>query len=223
MMRGSKRPRLSAKNKAPRLRAVRTAVRSYNRIKGPIPVGRAELKFVDLATADYAMTTTAVITPLNLIAVGDDDTSRDGRQVTIKSVQIHGMIFPNDTATDDSKCRIMLVWDNANNSSSGATITDILAANDVYSFPNVNNQNRFTILKDYLCTQGSVTAAGYNTPCIDNVEIYLKLNSVTQYSGTSAALNNIQNGALLMVTMGGQPAGSSATFRAATRVRFVDN
>lgn len=117
------------------------------RVKGAI-ANRQELKFVDTALSTIAADTTGFVQPLNLLAVGDDNTTRDGREVTIKSVAIQGMLTPVDAETNANYARVMLVWDNANNSGSIATIAQILASSSSIAFPLVDNNQRFTILSD---------------------------------------------------------------------------
>lgn len=199
----------------------------YPRVKGGIkPTGRPELKYVDTASALYGLNTTGSITALNLVAVGDDNTTRDGRQVTIKSVQLHGMVFPEDNTTSNVKCRVMLVWDNAVNGALPA-ILDIITIADGVAFPLVNNANRFTILVDRTFAVGKVdntaTTAFASSPTTFDVEIYKPLNCVTQYIGTAATIASVGNGGLYLLTIGSGAAGAAATLNAATRVRFVDD
>lgn len=200
------------RNRAPRIKG---AIRKTN-----------ELKFVDTASALYGVNTTGSVTALNLLAVGDDYNTRDGRQVTIKSVQLHGMVFPEDNTTSTIKGRVMLVWDNAPNGVL-ATIAQILTTADGVAFPLIDNAQRFTILVDRTYAVGKVdntaTMAFASSPNTFDVEIYKKLDCVTQYSGTTAAIGSIQNGALLLVTIGSGAAGAAATLNAATRVRFTDD
>jgi len=200
------------------------------RIKGAIAPfgGRKELKYVDLVAATYVADTTGTVTALNLIAVGDDNTSRDGRQATIKSVQVRGYIRPVDGITSFGKCRLMLVWDNAVNSGAIATIAQILSASTATTFPLIDNAQRFTVLVDMPLVLGgydgqTATLTLAATPTIHNIEIYKRINAVTQYSGTTAAIGSIQNGGLLMVTIGDQAAGAGGLFNLATRVRFTDD
>lgn len=192
------------------------------RIKGPINA-RQELKFVDTAAANYGCDTTGSVTPLNLLAIGDDYNTRDGRQVTIKSVQLKGLIKPTGTSTTNNKARVMLVWDNANNGGSGATIAQILSASSSYGFPLVNNAQRFTILMDRTYAVGFFGAAATASPVTYDLEFYKKMNAVVQYSDTTAAITSIQNGALLLVTIGDQVAASGSVATISARVRFVDN
>lgn len=200
----------------------------YPRVKGAIkPSGRTELKYVDVAQAVYPCDTTGSVTCLNLIAVGDDNTTRDGRQVTIKSVQLHGSVRPEDDNTGVTKARVMLVWDNAVNSGTIATIAQILSAATGTAFPLVDNANRFTVLVDRTFTVGAISNVATQTyaqsPTVYDLEVYKKLDCVTQYSGTTAAIGSIQNGALLLVTIGSSAAGSAANALIASRVRFVDD
>jgi len=210
----------ATRNRAPRRATVKGAIAPYG--------GRVELKYVDTASANYACDTTGSVTCLNLLAVGDDNTSRDGRQVTIKSVQIRGYLYPTDPNTAPHLCRVLLVWDNASNSGTIATVAQILESATSMAFPNVNNANRFTILHDHVIPQGTLQTTAtqtYNAAVVPDLGFYKRIDQVTQYSGTTAAIGSIQNGALLLVTVGdmtsGSTNGSIATISA--RVRFTDN
>jgi len=209
---------MGLRNRAPRAQ-IKGAIAAYG--------GQRELKYVDTNGIAVPCDTTGSVTCLNLLAVGDDNTSRDGRQVTIKSVQIHGFVAPQDDAVNPNKARVMLVWDNANNSGAIATIAQILATASGNAFPLVDNSNRFTILVDRTYAAGKVsntaTQAFSNSPNTFDVEIYKKINQITQYSGTTAAIGSIQNGALLLVTIGFEASGTASSLWANARVRFTDN
>jgi len=198
------------------------------RIKGAIAPygGRQELKYVDIAATAYAADTTGTVTALNLLAVGDDNTSRDGRQVCIKSVQVRGFVAPIDSSVSNALVRVLIVWDNAVNSGSLPTIAQIMSASNSLSFPLVDNANRFTILVDRAFAIGQVsdtaTQAFSNGPGAQVLDIYKKMNAVTQYSGTTAAIGSIQNGGLYMVTIGSAAANACGQVTCATRVRFTD-
>lgn len=203
-----------------RLRAPRGAIAPFG--------GRKELKYVDNQAATYVADSTGTVTALNLTAIGDDNTSRDGRQVTIKSVQIHGRLQSVDNvATLSSRCRLMLIWDNAVNSGTIATIAQILTQARSDAFPLIDNAQRFTVLYDNSWGLGALVTTATQTfaqsPGTHVVDIYKKINAVTQYSGTTAAIGSIQNGALLMVTLGDQAAGDGGSFVLSTRVRFTDD
>lgn len=202
-------------------------------VKGPVAPygGRKELKYVDtvLQSNTQVYDTTGLATPVNLIAVGDDNTTRDGRQVCIKSVAVRGKIDPVDATSGPSLCRTMLVWDNANNgasTSSATLIAALLVSADARSFPSVDNANRFTILWDSLKVLSQIDTTATQTlapsPGVQYIKYYRKMNSVTQYIGTTAAIGSIQNGSLWFITIGDQAAAAGGRFNGQVRVRYTD-
>jgi len=214
-----------------RMMAAQMASFRRNRVpKGAIAPfgGRKELKYVDTNIAQ-ACDTTGAVTALNLLAVGDDNNTRDGREVTIKSVQLNAALYTQDSDVGAGVCRVVLVWDNAVNSGTIATIAQIFtAATDLSSaFPLIDNNQRFTILWDSKLAMGekvsTATQAIVMTPNVTPVNFYKKLNCVTKYSGTSAAIGSIQNGGLLLVTFGRQATGAGYSLVGSARVRFTDN
>lgn len=188
----------------------------------------AELKYTDIASAVYAADTTGTVTALNLTAVGDDNTSRDGRQICNRSIHIQGLVFPIDTVlTSPSLARILIVWDNQPNSGTIAAMTDILVSSTSISSTNLNNRERFTILRDCRYALGghdnTATQAmsdGTNTHILNE---FVNLKDVkTTYSGTTATIGSVATGALLMVTIGSASAGNGAGVICTTRLRFTD-
>jgi len=186
-----------------------------------------ELKYTDLASATYACDTTGSVTALNLTAVGDDNTTRDGRQIVVTSAHIRGFIAPVDDITNDNLSRWLLVWDKQPNSGTIAAITDILVASTATSSTNLNNRERFVILRDKQYAVGktlnTATQAVSNCPNMYEVNEYVKINARTTYSGTTAAIGSVATGALLMVTIGTATAGTGGLLTACTRVRFTDS
>lgn len=197
---------------------------SAARIKGAI-AAKQELKFVDIASASYGATG-GTVTLLNGIAEGDDYSTRDGRQATMRSVHIRGSYAPNPTAAPTTAAlgRILLVWDNAPKGSL-ATIAEVLTAAVANSFPLVDNQERFTILRDTHygldpANLAATTTLSYRTYPVDT---FVKLDSVTQYNGTGATIASIQNGALLLIVLqDGWSGNVAARCELATRVRFSE-
>jgi len=194
------------------------------RVKGAITPG-PEYKYSDIAAATYAGDTTGTVTCLNLIAEGDDDINRDGRQAFIVSAQIRGRVAPVDDTTLAQLVRVLLVWDNA---ARGAlpTVADILTASTSQSFTLVDNTQRFSVLRDWHYVLGAVnntaTQAFAGSPTVHCINEYVKIGQTAQYNGTAAAITSIQNGSLLMVTIGDVATASAATVSVATRVRFLD-
>jgi len=204
------------------------AYQSKRAVKGSIKArvrSKDELKYVDVAAANYVGDTTGSVTLLNGVAIGDDNNNREGRQINIKSVQVRGSCAQIDTSTFSTVVRMLLVWDNATNGTA-PTIAQILTAATSASFPLVNNSHRFTILADQQFALGGISTTATQTyagsPMILPVNIYKRLDEITQYSGTDATSASVQNGGLYMVTIGDNAAGAGAQFNVATRVRFTD-
>jgi len=183
-----------------------------------------EEHYSDLAQATYACDTTGSVTPLNLIAEGNDNVNRLGRKALMKQVCVRGYALPTSNAQIGAQGRVLLVWDNAAN---GAlpVITDIYTAITSSSFLNVNNVARFSILAEHPFELGYFNSTATQTAAdqsIKRIDIRINLNSITEFSGTTAAIASIQNGALLLVTMGSTAAATGITATLSTRVTFVD-
>jgi len=187
----------------------------------------AELKYVDIAAANYAADTTGSVTCLNLTAVGDDNTTRDGRQICNRSIHVQGILNPVDNTAGPNLARMMLVWDAQPNSGAIATITNILTASTSVSATNLDNRERFTVLRDSRFAQGTISdtatqafSNGTNTYMVNE---FVNLKDVkTTYSGTTAAIGSVATGALLLVTIGSVGAVAGGTFNLTTRLRFTD-
>jgi len=195
------------------------------RIKGAI-APREELKYVDTAQADYQTGTAGSITLLNGIAVGDDNTTRDGRQATMRSVHIRGFVASSGALAPNlpGLARVMVVWDNCPNGVLPAVL-DIVSAATATSFPLINNQERFTILRDMEIPLDYVNVAATTTlvPRTFPVDLYVKLASVSQFNGTGATIASLQNGALYLLTQGTNAGTGSVYCVLSARVRFSDD
>lgn len=205
-----------------RNRAPRSARGFYN--------SPGELKYTDTAQGlVYAYDLVGYVQLLNGVAVGDDNNTRDGRQITCKSVQIQGIIAPFDQTTSACLCRTMLVWDNSPNSGSLATITDILRTSTSVSMTNLDNRQRFTILRDSKVAIGGInsvpgTATYAQSPTTTELDWFVPLNGLkTTYSGTTGAIGSIGAGALLLVTIGSAAVADGCIGNINTRLRFYDH
>lgn len=192
----------------------------------PAIVSRGEKKTMDTAEAVYACDTTGSVTVLNALANGTSAITRIGDKVTMTAVQLRGFIGPVDETTADSLCRIMLVYDKSSNGGALPAITDILKSSTSNSFNNLDNRRRFTVLRDVKVAIGksinTATQAVSNSPNIYPVDIYAKVNLPVIYGGAGAAIGDIQEGSLLLVTVGSQNPLAGGMFRGTARIRFTD-
>ncbi|AXF51974.1 MAG: capsid protein [Cressdnaviricota sp.] len=187
-----------------------------------------ELHALDLAAATYNIDTTGSVTALNLIAQGDDINNRQGRQIFNQSIRVHGNIAPIDTTTVPTYCRIMLVWDSQSNSGTIPTIAQILTASSSVSNTNLDNRERFTVLRDWKQTLGgtstTATSSYAQSPTVSELDWYVPLKGAkTTYSATTGVIGAVATGTLLLVTIGNQATSDAFQFQCTTRLRFTDN
>jgi len=183
-----------------------------------------EFKIFDTASATYAVDTTGTVTLLNGLAEGDDYTNRNGRMARMHSIAIKGFINATATTGTPQLGRVLLVWDNAPNGALAA-VTDILLASSSLSPVNTNNEERFTVLYDFLIEMdyNAVSAAIVSSRSIRSFAAHIPLSAITKYNGTAGAITTIQDGALLQVTIGSNAAGATAgTATTYCRTRFTE-
>lgn len=203
---------------------------------------KTELKSLDVATQTIAISSTAVLGSLNLIQVGSTFCNRIGRKISMTSIQFTGQILPLRTSPNQDYCRIMIVYDRQVNGALPA-IADILQDTDQtttnsttpFSGINLNNRDRFSIIRDYhihlpslTFTAGVITNIGFIDPVAPtfNLHCYHKLGGLaTQYRADSnpAVIGDISTGAIYLVVFGDVPAGSNGyELQFETRLRYTD-
>lgn len=209
-------------------RSVAAARSRSSYTSAPRSSGGKEKKVIDLAEANYAVNTTGSVTALNLVAQGTDYTDRIGRIIKPVSVQVRGTFLGEDATTLDQLGRVMLVWDSQPNGATIATIAQILNAATSTSFNNLQNRDRFKIIRDEMVNLGGVDTTAtqtYASKGPENINWYVPLGNdyVTQYNTTTGVIAAVSHGALLLVTIGSNATTAGHLFKASTRVRFTDN
>jgi len=187
------------------------------------PVRDAKEKgFVDVAVANKAADTTGTIALYNTVAQGAGTSQRIGKKFKMTSIQIKGSVSAGTAAVlNDIAC--ILIYDKRPTGSLPA-ITDILDTATSRSFNNDANAGRFQTIRRWdwtLSGNSTTTATGAEIRGFDK---FVKLNHmvVCKAAGTGA-IGDIEEGALYMVTVGNQAAGTSAAnISFGTRVRYVD-
>lgn len=168
-----------------------------------------------------ALNSTPAIVPLNGIAQGDGATNRDGRQVTLKSLQIRGhFIRPATTSVDvfsvfesAQVIRFVVILDKQNNANATAPpwstvfdTTEVTAINSQnwQAFRSLSNSKRFKVLVDKLYTLQD-QAGGFSTDgagiyfrgsVTKTFNIYRKLPMVVNYTGTGSTGTSIADNAI---------------------------
>lgn len=195
--------------------------------------GRAEIKTYDFpvgaSTQSATISTTAGFYTLNLPIEGASFYNRVGRKILMKSVHITGNITKTGNGAGFPEYdRILLVYDRQTNGAAPA-IADVLAdydqagntTTDSYSKMNMNNVERFLILRDHrlqFAYNGVGAAANdlmslqnYDTQA--NINWFVKLTDLeTHFKASAGTIGDISTGALYIITFG-QIANATAGFQ----------
>lgn len=187
------------------------------------PGVQRESGYVDLALASYGLDTTGSVTLLATVAQGAGVTQRVGKKIMLKSLQCRGTMNAR-TAAVANDIAFMIVYDKR---PTGAlpTITDILVTANSSAFNNDANSGRFRILKrvdDVLIGNTTTPATGQEEK---DASFYLDLKGLPTVfkAAATGAIGDIEEGALYLVTVGDNAAGTSAAYLSAGfRTRFID-
>lgn len=203
---------------------------------------KGEIKAVDVPVQNFSINTTGSVTALNLIRIGSTYVNRIGRRIAMKNLRLTGILETLRTVATNDYMRIIVLYDRQANGAFPLvadilTTTDQAAANTtgVFSNINLNNRERFTILRDKRValpsstfTAGVITNVGLIDPIttLTNFDMFIPLKGlVTQYKADSspAVIGDIASGSLILLVLGGTAAGSEGYQVAIeTRLRFTD-
>lgn len=188
---------------------------------------KPQANFVDLAQAVYPCNTTGSITLLNTIPTGTSVNSRVGKRVMLKHLQMRGIVT-SDTTTIVSEWGWMIIYDRRPTVGSLPAITDILDTVSPDSFMNDSNSSRFTIVRRSTGVNIGNTGGNLTEVTAENVEELIKFSrktsQVTYRIGILGNINEIDEGALYLVTFGGTAAGTAdSNLVVGFRLRFYDS
>jgi len=183
--------------------------------------GGTELNFVDTAAGGTDSTTARVVL-LNGLAQGTTASTRIGRRVTMKSIELKGRVSAGSTGTL-AAVRYALVLDKQANAAAPA-FTDIYDAALPESLRNISNKARFQVLWDSGLTAVVGSSATPTDAARRTMEFYKKIGIPVQYNaGTAGTVGDIQTNALYFVAIGDVASGTGAPVSVvACRVRYDD-
>lgn len=185
-------------------------------------VASQETGFVDLASANYELSTTGSITLISTVAQGASVNQRVGKKILYKGLQIRGDLVAGSTGTV-SDAAYIIVYDKRPTGSLPA-ITDVLVSANSLAFNNDANSGRFRILKrvDQTFVGNSVTPTEKSAVTADDYLSLKGLSCVFKAAGTGA-IGDIEEGALYLITVGNTATGTtSGNANLAFRTRFID-
>lgn len=195
-----------------------------------------EKKVWDVVTGTTQCNTTGFIQCLFLPVLGNDYNNRIGRKTTATSIYMRGHVLTEAAkdaingaalAVPASMVRMILFLDDQPNGAVPALL-DLLLEALPSSQLNINNRERFRILKDktwvfdpYLAGLTWVSA----TNQIGTLKVYKKLNLETTFNATNGGtIADINSGALNICWLSNLPSGTDTDCNArySVRVRFLD-
>ncbi|AIF34800.1 capsid protein [Sewage-associated circular DNA virus-11] len=199
--------------------------------------GSTEKKVFDLDTGTTNINTTGSVLALFVPTLGTDMTNRIGRKAIIKSFYLRGYVRCENSLTPTSpqagssqQLRIIVLIDMQPNGALPA-ITDILKEQFPSSQLNINNRDRFKILKDktyaldtFIYNTTATQAVGVAGRTLQNFKCYKKMNlEVIFNSGNAGTIADTQTGALLIATIGSTASGTAdGNLVMSSRIRFLD-
>lgn len=143
------------------------------------------------------------------------------------SLQIRGSVS-SDSTTTTAKASLLIIYDKRPSGTPPTlpAITDVLVTANSNAFNNDNNTSRFKVLRRwdfFFC--GNNTGAGQQTSKSGyNIDEFLFINKQVVFNALgTGAIADIDEGALYVLTVGDQAAGTAdANFNLAFRTRFID-
>lgn len=184
-----------------------------------------ETGYIDVAAASYAFDTTGSVTLLNAVPQGAAVTQRVGKKIVMKGLQCRGLMNANSAALINDVV-FLIVYDKRPTGSL-PSISDILVSVSPQAMNNDANGGRFQILKRHdAIILGNTTAASNLTEASAlsaDWWLDLKQKPVVYKAAGTGAIADIEEGALYLVTVGANVAGTSAAvLQASFRTRFLD-
>lgn len=173
-----------------------------------------EYKSHDSADTSQDISIDGFVVPLTSIAEGDTSITRDGKNVTIKSIEIKAFI--KSVSAQNAFLRIALVL---SRNGGTPTVDDIYdSSHPQYRSPrNIDQMQRYIVLKEW--NKGVFSDA---SPEWTKVLYYKRLSYKTRYvdNTASAPLSN----SLSLIFLSDTPAiGDKPTVSYTVRLRFIDN
>ena len=182
-------------------------------------VFRPETKTI-YATGTTPCDVIGTITLLNGIAQGDTGDTREGRKITLRSIQLRGVDYVTDGTGKDQMHRFMIVQQFRPNGAFPA-INDILHATTISSLRNRFKIHDYKVLYDKTFTLNASGESGSTRFMRIYKKMFLNQYFNSQSTGTIA---DIQSNAIFLVAIGSNASGATAGAMGYTvQLSFVDN
>lgn len=201
---------------------------------------KPEIKAFDVAIGESEFSPSGHFELLNVPIQGQDRFERIGRKIANKSIHVTGLIrvltagasMPNDFL------RLMLVWDKQPNAavplgSDLLTDSNAIGLNSVLSHVNLNNRERFIVLRDkrinWPVYDGTAFSTSNQMPYLDpqlNIDWFVSLKGMeTTFNGINGQTPaDIETGALYLYTQNYDAVNANLiSLTYTSRHRYFDN
>lgn len=186
-----------------------------------------ELKFFDTAIS-FTFDATGEVPAtgqLALIPQGVTEATRVGRACIVKSIQLRGnIVFAPSTAASAATSVILLLVQDTQCNGAAAAVTDVLTSTNMSTaMINLDNSQRFRILKRMTFTLNS--PAGVSTAfnnVVRHFDVYKKCHIPMDYSSTTGAITEIRSNNIFLLAGSDGASDDLVTCGAICRLRFAD-
>lgn len=180
-------------------------------LQPPKPSAHSSTGFVDRAHATYVCDSVGDVQLIATVAQGAGTSQRIGKKIAWKSVQARGHFRAGGTGTIATGT-LAIVYDKQPTGTLPA-VTDIFNSAAAASFNNDTNSDRFRVMKRVdVVIVGDDLGPDHTAISGVIIDFYLPLQKLlSQFKAVgTGAIGDIAMGALYIVTMGAQPAGTTA-------------
>lgn len=198
-----------------------------------------EKKVQDIAVTTYQINTTGSFTLLSNPVLGSDFNARIGRKIMNKSIYIRGFVGSEagisaaGTVQNVSSMELrMILFVDLQPNGAVPVVTDLLNTASPASHLNLNNRDRFRILKDkvyvtdpYILSTTATQSVASAANQVKQVKVFKGIRQETTFNATNGGtIADINSGALYMFWIGNNAAGTNTDGNAVvgTRVRYTD-
>lgn len=203
-------------------------VPGYTRSVGPyrraLP-GNIEKKYFDTATASASDNSGGTIVPsLNLIPQGTTDVTRIANKITIRNINLRCVGTQDDLAAalfDNGILRVIVYVDKQTNGAAAA-VTDILKSATLLSFRNLDQVDRFQILKDKFIHVPVLAANALHTSSSSTQvrKFNIKCDMPVHFSSTTGAITEIRSNNIGYLVIANN---TTTNLQVNARVKFTDD
>jgi len=152
------------------------------------------------ATGSFAVGVNGTVMRFTGIAQGDSESLRDGNTIFLKALNVR-FIMNNATAATHTTVRFIIFADrNTDGASPG--VQDVLETDTIIGLKNWANRSRFVVLHDRVYDNMYQNASGLTANDLIYGHIYLKLNWICQFLGSTTADADSGPGQLYGIVIG---------------------